>query len=167
MNLRPAITTWLPSYQRSWFKSDAVSGATVAAVLIPSALSYAAIVWVEPIVGLYTVPLALVAYAIFGGSRLLAVGPDAALSVLAASTIVGVVTGDDDYLEVMIALSLIVGLIVFLFRLLKMGWIADLVPDPVLKGSSKGSCGFLDRFDRVQRRARPARRQGDGRPSTE
>lgn len=44
MNLRPAITTWLPSYQRSWFKSDAVSGATVAAVLIPSALSYAAIV---------------------------------------------------------------------------------------------------------------------------
>lgn len=67
----------------------------------------------------------------------------------------------------MIALSLIVGLIFFLFRLLMIGWIADLVPDPVLKGSSKGSCGFLDRFDRVQRRARPARRQGDGRPSTE
>ena len=58
---------------------DAVVGrdqATVAAVLIPSALSYAAIVGVEPIVGLYTVPFALVAYAIFGGSRLLVVGPD-------------------------------------------------------------------------------------------
>ena len=115
MNLRPAITTWLPSYRGRGSSQTLSRGPRSAGVLIPSALSYAAIVGVEP----------------------------------------------------MIALSLIVGLIVFLFRLLKMGWIADLVPDPVLKGSSKGSCGFLDRFDRVQRRARPARRQGDGRPSTE
>jgi SulP family sulfate permease len=138
MTFRPSITRWLPTYQRSWLKSDAVSGATVAAVLIPSALSYAAIVGVEPIVGLYTVPLALVAYAIFGGSRLLAVGPDAAVSVLAASTIASVAVGDDDYLEVMLALSLLVGAIFFVFRLLRMGWIADLVPDPVLKGFIQG-----------------------------
>ncbi len=138
MTLRPSITRWLPTYQRSWLKSDAISGATVAAVLIPSALSYAAIVGVEPIVGLYTVPLALVAYAIFGGSRLLAVGPDAAVSVLAASTIASVAVGDDDYLDVMLTLSLLVGAIFLLLRLLRMGWIADLVPDPVLKGFIQG-----------------------------
>ena len=63
MSFRPAITRWLPSYQRSWLSADAISGSTVAAVLIPSALSYAAIVGVEPIVGLYTVPAALLGYA--------------------------------------------------------------------------------------------------------
>ena len=137
MSFRPAITRWLPSYDRSWLRGDAVAGATVAAVLIPSALSYAAIVGVEPIVGLYTVPFALVAYAIFGGSRLLVVGPDAALSVLAASTIAGVATGDD-YLEVMLALSLLAGGVFVLFWILRMGWVADLVPDPVLKGFIQG-----------------------------
>jgi SulP family sulfate permease len=60
-------------------------------------------VGVEPIVGLYTVPMALVAYAIFGGSRLLVVGPDAAVSVLAAWTIAGVVTGADAYMAVLLA----------------------------------------------------------------
>lgn len=138
MSFRPPVTRWLPTYERSWLQTDAVSGATVAAVLIPSALSYAAIVGVEPIVGLYTVPFALIAYAIFGGSRLLVVGPDAALSVLAASTIAGAATGNEDYLEVMLALSLLVGAIFIVFSLLRMGWIADLVPDPVLKGFIQG-----------------------------
>ncbi|MGI9621246.1 MAG: SulP family inorganic anion transporter [Acidimicrobiales bacterium] len=138
MTFKPAIARWLPSYERSWLRADAVSGSTVAAVMIPSALSYAAIVGVEPIVGLYTVPFALIAYAIFGGSRLLAVGPDAAVSVLAASTIAAVATDDENYLEVMLALSLIVGAVYLLFALLRMGWIADLVPDPVLKGFIQG-----------------------------
>ena len=44
MDVRPAIARWPPSYERSWLRSDAISGFTVAAVLIPSALSYAAIV---------------------------------------------------------------------------------------------------------------------------
>jgi len=75
MNFRPAITRWLPSYDRSWLKLDAVSGFAVAAVMIPSLLQYAAIVGVEPIVGSYTVLLALAASAVFGGSRLLAAPP--------------------------------------------------------------------------------------------
>ena len=105
-----AILDWLPKYQRAWLRTDLLAGATVWAVLIPSALAYAGIVGVDPIVGLYTVPLALLGYAVFGGSRLLVVGPDAAISVLAASTIAGVATGDD-YLELSIALSLLVGVI--------------------------------------------------------
>ena len=137
MSVQPAMMRWLPSYRRSWLRGDAVAGLTVAAVLIPSALSYAAIVGVEPIVGLYTVPLALVAYAVLGGSRLLVVGPDAALAVLAAATIASVTTGDDQ-IQVMIALSILTGAIFLVFRLLRMGWIADLVPDPVLKGFIQG-----------------------------
>jgi MFS superfamily sulfate permease-like transporter len=90
-----AIAEWSSSYERSWLKGDLIAGMTVSAVLIPSALAYAGIVGVKPIVGLYTVPLAFVAYAILGGSRLLVVGPDAAISVLAATTIAGVAGGDD------------------------------------------------------------------------
>lgn len=131
------ISGWLGSYQRTWLRTDLLAGASVWAVLIPSALAYAGIVGVDPIVGLYTVPLALFGYAVFGGSRLLVVGPDAAISVLAASTIAGVATGDD-YLELTIALSLIVGAAYVVLFLLRMGWVADLVPDPVLKGFIQG-----------------------------
>lgn len=131
------IAEWLPQYQRAWLRGDLIAGATVWAVLIPSALAYAGIVGVDPIVGLYTVPLALLAYALFGGSRLLVVGPDAAVSVLSAATVASVVAGDD-YFGLTVALALMVGVIYVLFFLLRMGWIADLIPDPVLKGLIEG-----------------------------
>ena len=69
------IVEWLPRYQRAWLPADLISGATVWAVLIPSALAYVGIVGVEPIVGLYTVPIALVAYALLGGSLIHAPTP--------------------------------------------------------------------------------------------
>ncbi|MCP5032992.1 MAG: SulP family inorganic anion transporter [Actinomycetia bacterium] len=137
MRLDVPLVRWVSSYRRQWLRTDLVAGATVWAVLIPSALAYAVIVGVEPIVGLYTVPLAIVGYAIFGGSKLLVVGPDAAISVLAASTVAAVSTGDD-YLELTIALTLLVGVLYVALYLLRMGWAADLVPDPVLKGFIQG-----------------------------
>ncbi len=58
------IIDWASDYDRSWLGRDLLAGATVWAVLIPSALAYAGIGGVDPVVGLYTVPLALVAYAV-------------------------------------------------------------------------------------------------------
>lgn len=131
------IMEWLPAYQRSWLRGDLIAGATVWAVLVPLALAYAGIIGVYPVVGLYTVPLALLGYAIFGGSRLLVIGPDAAVAVLSAATVASVVAGDD-HLALITTLTLIVGVIYVLFFLLKMGWITDLIPDPVLKGFIEG-----------------------------
>ncbi|MEE8511085.1 MAG: SulP family inorganic anion transporter [Acidiferrobacterales bacterium] len=131
------IIKWLPDYQRSWLRGDLIAGATVWAVLIPTALAYSGLVGVDPVVGLYTVPLALLAYAIFGGSRLLVVGPDAAVAVLAGATVAAVVVGDN-HLELAIALALMVGGIYMLFFFLRLGWIADLIPDPILKGVIEG-----------------------------
>ena len=131
------IFDWLGSYDRAWLQTDLVAGATVWAVLIPSALAYAGIVGVDPVVGLYTVPLALVGYALFGGSRLLVVGPDAALSVLSAATVAAVLIGGE-FLELTIALALVIGAIYLIMSALHMGWIADLIPDPVLKGFIEG-----------------------------
>ena len=132
------ILKWLPEYQGSWFGRDLIAGATVWAVLVPLALAYAEIVGVEPVVGLYTIPLALLGYAVFGGSRLLVVGPDAAVAVLSAGIIASVAVGADQYLAMTIALALIVAALYVLFSFLKMGWIADLLPDPVLKGFIEG-----------------------------
>jgi high affinity sulfate transporter 1 len=131
------ILEWLPTYQRSWLPNDLISGATVWAVLVPTGLAYSVLVGLDPVVGLYTIPLALVAYAVFGGSRLLVVGPDAAVAVLAGATVAAVVVGDN-HLEIAIALSFMVAAVYVLFSLLKLGWIADLIPDPVLKGVLEG-----------------------------
>jgi SulP family sulfate permease len=90
------------------------------------------------VVGLYTIPLALLGYAVFGGSRLLAVGPDAAVAVLSAGIVASVAVGADDYLALTVALALIVGVLYVVCSILKTGWIADLLPDPVLKGFVEG-----------------------------
>jgi SulP family sulfate permease len=138
MRIRVPILKWLPEYQRSWFGSDLIAGASIWAVLVPLGLAYAEIVGVYPVVGLYTIPLALLGYAVFGGSRLLAVGPDAAVAVLSAGIVASVAVGADDYLALTVALALIVGGLYVLFFFLKTGWIADLLPDPVLKGFVEG-----------------------------
>jgi high affinity sulfate transporter 1 len=132
------ILTWLPEYQRSWIRGDLIAGATIWAVLVPLALAYAEIAGVYPVVGLYTVPLALLGYAVFGGSRLLAVGPDAAVAVLSGGIVASVAVGGSEYLALTLALAMIVGVLYVLFFFLKMGWIADLIPDPVLKGFIEG-----------------------------
>ena len=80
------IVEWLPAYRRAWLSRDLVAGAAAWAVLVPLGLAYSGILGVDPVIGLYTLPLPLVAYAVFGGSRLFVVGPDAAVVVLASAT---------------------------------------------------------------------------------
>lgn len=132
------IVEWLPAYRREWLSRDLVAGAAAWAVLVPLGLAYSRILGVDPLIGLYTVPLPLVAYAVFGGSRLFVVGPDAAVVVLAAATLTAAATGDDR-LALVLPLTLLVGLLYLAFFLLKLGWVADLLPDPVLKGFVEGA----------------------------
>lgn len=132
------IVTWMSEYQRSWLRNDINAGFTIWAVLVPLAMACAVLVGVEPIVGLYTLPLALLGYAIFGGSRLLVVEPDTAVAVLSGSIIASFAVGGSELLAFAVVLALIAGVVYVLFFLLKMGWIADLIPEPVLKGFAEG-----------------------------
>jgi SulP family sulfate permease len=133
----PAIARWLPSYDRSWLKSDLASGINVWAVLIPTSVAYTSLVGIAPIYGLFCVPGALIAYAIFGGSKLMVVGPDALVAVLAGATIAAVgLSGQEPLLAAILAI--IAGLILLTCFVLRLGWIADLIPDPVLKGMIEG-----------------------------
>jgi MFS superfamily sulfate permease-like transporter len=124
------------------WKQEALAGLTVWAVLVPTALAYSGVVGVEPIVGLVGVPLALVAYALLGGSRALVVGADAAVSVLVASVVGTAMAASglaqSDYRSSVVVLSALVGLVFLLLRALRFGWIADLVPQPVLNGFVQG-----------------------------
>ena len=132
------IVEWLPAYRREWLARDLVAGAAAWAVLVPLGLAYSRILGVDPLIGLYTLPLPLVAYAVFGGSRLFVVGPDAAVVVLAAATLTAAAAGDDR-LALVLPLTLLVGLLYLAFFLVKLGWVADLLPDPVLKGFVEGA----------------------------
>ena len=81
------LASWLRGYQREWLRGDLTAGALVAALAVPQSLGYAAIAGVPVQVGLYAVPVALLAYALFGTSRQLAVGPVAIVSLLTASAL--------------------------------------------------------------------------------
>jgi high affinity sulfate transporter 1 len=133
------ILDWLPRYQRSWLRLDLIAGITVWMVIVPEAMAYAGIAGVPPLIGLYTVPLPLFLYAILGSSRLLVVGPDSATALISASVVGAVVAGGAaQYLALTAALAIAVGVFFLVFGLLRMGWIANFISEPVMTGFLEG-----------------------------
>ncbi|MCK5353450.1 sulfate permease [bacterium] len=133
------IIDWFPRYDRTWLRADLVAGLAVWAMTVPQALGYAGIAGVPPVYGLYAVPLAMVAYAIFGTSRTLCVGPESAIAIISAATVGGLTSGSAaDYLTLTSLLTLIVGTLYLLFGLLRLGWAANFLAQPVMKGLTVG-----------------------------
>ncbi len=143
---RPSLTRylpileWLPKYQLSWLRPDIVAGLTVWAVMVPEAMAYAGIAGVHPIIGLYTVPIPLIAYAIFGTSRTMIIGPDSATALISGVTIGAVVAqhGSAPFEALTAALAMMVGVFFLVFGLLRMGWVANFISTPVMKGFIQG-----------------------------
>src|SRR5579859_2593922 len=81
------VLSWLPGYRRDWLLADILAGLAVWAVMVPEGMAYSGIVGVPPIMGLYTLVPPLIAYALFGTSRLLVVGPDTATGLISALTV--------------------------------------------------------------------------------
>ena len=138
------ILHWLPQYQFSWLRADIIAGLTVWAVMVPEAMAYAGIAGVPPLVGLYTVPIPLIAYALFGTSRTMVIGPDSATALISAGTVGAVVASHSgathiaEYVAITSALALIVGVIFLVLGLARMGWVANFIPTPVMKGFIQG-----------------------------
>jgi high affinity sulfate transporter 1 len=125
----------LRGYQRSWLRGDLLAGVTVWAVLVPEALAYASIAGVSPVVGLYAAPGALLLYAALGSSRQLITGPMAATAALSAATVADLVpVGDDRFTAMTAALALATGIAALLAGLLRLGFVANFISEPVLKG---------------------------------
>ena len=125
----------LRNYQRDWVRGDVVAALTVWAVLVPSALAYATIAGVPPIVGLYAAPVALVLYAALGSSRQLMMGPSAASAALSAAVVGNAVAGNGgQFVATTAALAICVGLAALVAGVLRLGFVASFISEPVLKG---------------------------------
>lgn len=133
------ILEWLPKYQLSWLKADLIAGLTSWAVMVPEAMAYGGIAGVPPLIGLYTVPLPLFVYALLGTSRTMVIGPDSATALISSVIIGGLAArGSHEYLTLTATLAMIVGLLFLGFGLLKMGWVANFIPIPVMQGFIQG-----------------------------
>src|SRR5215831_1980515 len=118
------------SYERRWLPKDIVAGLVLSALLIPQGMAYAELAGLPPITGLYTSILCLIGYAVFGPSRILVLGPDSSLGPMIAATILPIL-GSNGSPERAIALAsmlaLIVGAIMIIAGIAKLGFVADLL----------------------------------------
>lgn len=132
--LIPAMT-WLRDYRRADLPGDVIASVIVTIMLIPQSLAYAMLANLPPAVGLYASALPLVAYAIFGSSRTLAVGPVAVLSLMTASAIGEVAApGTPEHAAAALVLALLSGLLLLGMGLLRLGFLANLLSHPVISG---------------------------------
>ncbi len=131
---------WLFNYQKEWLRPDLIAGLTAAAVVIPKAMAYATIAGLPVQVGLYTALVPLAIYAIMGTSRPLSVSTTTTIAVLTATELGQVVPGGDptSLLKVSAMLTLLVGSILVLASLLRLGFIANFISEPVLVGFKAG-----------------------------
>src|SRR5215468_759330 len=133
------ILSWIPAYHRAWLLPDVVAGIALWAVMVPEGMAYASIVGVPPIMGLYTIVPALLAYALLGTSRQLVVGPDTATGLISAITVAAIATqGTAEYNTLTSTLAILIGLLFLLFGVMRMGWVAAFISTPVMRGFIEG-----------------------------
>lgn len=129
------ILEWGRSYDRPALTSDLMAAVIVTIMLIPQSLAYAMLAGLPPVVGLYASILPLFAYALFGTSRTLAVGPVAVISLMTASAAGAVATpGTAEYWEAAVTLAALSGVMLVVLGLLRLGFLANLLSHPVISG---------------------------------
>ena len=129
------ILEWGRTYNREVLTSDLMAAVIVTIMLIPQSLAYAMLAGLPPVVGLYASILPLFAYALFGTSRTLAVGPVAVVSLMTASAVGAVaVPGTAEYWEAAVTLAALSGVMLVVLGLLRLGFLANLLSHPVISG---------------------------------
>src|SRR6476646_8578884 len=137
--IAPGLTKLLSYRFAEDFRHDLLAGVSVAAVALPVAVAYAQLAGFNPVVGLYSSILPLVAYAIFGTSKHLMVNPDAATCAMVASAIAPLAAGNADlYLSLSVALTFFTGLLCIVASLFRLGAMADFLSKPILVGFLNG-----------------------------
>jgi SulP family sulfate permease len=130
----PALV-WLKTYDARSLQADAMAALIVTIMLIPQSLAYAMLAGLPPATGLYASILPLLAYALFGSSRTLAVGPVAVISLLSANAVgLAHINSGLDVLTLSMTLALLSGILMLFMGLFKLGFIANLLGRPVVTG---------------------------------
>jgi sulfate permease, SulP family len=129
------ILEWGRGYNGTILTSDLVAAAIVTIMLIPQSLAYAMLAGLPPEVGLYASILPIMAYALFGSSRTLAVGPVAVISLMTLTAASSVAPpGSPEFIAAALVLALLSGLMLVLMGVLKLGFLANLLSHPVVSG---------------------------------
>ena len=134
------LPEWLLSYRRDWLRPDIVAGLTTGAVIIPKAMAYAMMAGLPVQVGLYTALLPMLIYAVLGTSRVLSVSTSTTLAILTAAQLGQIVPNGEPaaMLRALTTLTLLVGAALVLAYLLRLGFVADFISEPVLVGFRAG-----------------------------
>ena len=129
------ILGWLRTYDLTMLTDDALAAIIVTIMLVPQSLAYAMLAGLPPQVGLYASVLPLVAYAVFGTSHTLAVGPVAVISLMTAAAVGQLaLPGAAEYIAATLVLTMLSGLLLVLMGAFRLGFLANFLSHPVISG---------------------------------
>jgi len=133
--LRVPALDWLSRYDGATLRADVVAGLTAGAIVIPKAMAYATIADIPLQAGLYTAFLPMIVYAVLGTSSVLSVSTTTTIAILGGAAIGG--SGADPVVATA-TLAVLVGAILLIARVLRLGFLANFISDPVLTGFKAG-----------------------------
>ena len=141
----PPLGRWLPGaeiarrYERSWLRADLIAGVVLTAVLIPAGIGYAQAAGLPAATGLYASIVPLLAYALVGPSRILVLGPDSSLAPIIAASVLPLAAGDAGRAVALAGmLAVMMGVILVVGGLLRVGFVTDLLSKPIRVGYLNG-----------------------------
>ena len=138
-------TRWLPGlqilshYQAAWLPRDLMAGLVLTTMLVPVGIAYAVASGVPGIYGLYATIVPLLAYALFGPSRILVLGPDSSLAAVILAVVLPL-SGGDPMRAVALAsmMAVVSGLVCILIGVLRLGFVTELLSKPIRYGYMNG-----------------------------
>jgi len=138
-------TRWLPGlqllkqYDPAWLRQDLAAGLVLATMLVPVGIAYATASGVPGIYGLYCTIAGLLAYAVFGPSRILVLGPDSALAPIVLAVVLPLSHGDPNRAVALASLmALVSGVVCVLIGVLRLGFVTELLSKPIRYGYMNG-----------------------------
>lgn len=136
---RPRAFESLHGYQRAWVSADLVGGLMLLVIAVPEQLATSRLAGMPPITGLYAFVAGTVVFALLGSNPQMSVGADSTIAPLFATGVSALaLTGSPHYVELVAILAVMVGLMVMLVSILRLGWIADFLSTPIVTGFLSG-----------------------------
>jgi sulfate permease, SulP family len=135
----PRVFTSLHGYQRAWVSADMAAGFTLLVIAVPEQLATSRLAGMPPITGFYAFVAGTVVFALLGSNPQMSVGADSTIAPLFAAGVAALaITGSPHYVDLVGILAVMVGLLVMLVSLLRLGWIAEFLSTPIVTGFLSG-----------------------------
>ena len=136
---RLPVLTSLHGYQRGWAGADAVAGLTLLVIAVPEQLATSRLAGMPPVTGFYAFVAGTVLFALAGSNPQMSVGADSTIAPLFAAGVASIAaTGSEHYVDLVPILAVMVGLIVVLVSVLRLGWVAEFLSAPIVTGFLSG-----------------------------